>query len=191
MISLPHLLRRILVGGICLFLSGVSAAQAAGSTDDITRERQQDALYHLEIRDAVGNRLDLKNHPGKLLVLNFWAYWCPHCLEEMDDFKKLQTDIGADRILVVLVSSPGNWNKDQAYASQHKISFPRFVFMKTDGQTEAAALLGKVQGNGVASSVPMTAIFLPNGKLLAGGAGEHRWASPDLERDLKESAGFK
>lgn len=186
MISLPHLLRHTLVGGFCLFLSAVSGAQAANSTEDIALGRQQDALYRLEIHDAVGNRLDLKHHPGKLLIINFWAYWCPHCLEEMAGFKKLQSDLGPDCVFVVLVSSPDDWVKDQAYAIQHKIPFPRYVWTRTDTTTQAAAFLGRVQGNAVAHPLPMTAIFLPTGKLLSGHIGALDWTNPKLENDLKD-----
>ncbi len=43
----------------------------------------------------------LADHAGKVVVVNFWATWCPPCIEEMPDFQRFQESF-ADRGVVVL-----------------------------------------------------------------------------------------
>jgi Thiol-disulfide isomerase and thioredoxins len=46
-------------------------------------------ISSLIFQDFLGNKIDLKDHKGKLVILNFWATWCAPCKKEMPSLDKL------------------------------------------------------------------------------------------------------
>ena len=155
-------------------------------------QAQDAALKQMVIRNAAGERLDLTSHPGKILFVDFWAHWCPSCLNEMASLKTLQKDLGPDRIQVVLVSGQRDWPQDQAYAAAHGIQLPLYVAEPAPAPVLATALMGRNLGsNEVQNTLPMAAIFTPDGRLMASALGGHDWSSPALEKDMLAAAGTK
>jgi len=45
-----------------------------------------ESLLALNLRDAAGTEYPLENWRGRIMVINFWATWCPPCLREIPDF---------------------------------------------------------------------------------------------------------
>ena len=41
--------------------------------------------------DFSGNKINLKDHYGKLIIINFWATWCAPCKEEMPHLNRLKS----------------------------------------------------------------------------------------------------
>jgi thiol-disulfide isomerase/thioredoxin len=56
-------------------------------------------------QDKLGQPLTLGDFHGKVVLLNFWATWCPPCVAEMPALDKLQADLGGDGFQVVAVST--------------------------------------------------------------------------------------
>ena len=54
------------------------------------------------VQDA-DRKVSLHDLRGKVVVLNFWATWCPPCVEEMPSLVKMQSDL-KDRVVVLAVS---------------------------------------------------------------------------------------
>ena len=48
---------------------------------------------------------DLEAHRGKVVLINFWATYCPYCLEEMPQLQRIYTDLRHDDFVVIGVSS--------------------------------------------------------------------------------------
>ena len=46
------------------------------------------------LEDLNGNTIKLSDYKGKVVVLNFWATWCPPCRKEIPDFNELQKQYG-------------------------------------------------------------------------------------------------
>ncbi len=67
--------------------------------------KKYDALTFL---DAQKNQVDLNNHRGNLILLNFWATWCAPCKEEMPSLDLLQVNENLDNLKIF----PINVGKD-------------------------------------------------------------------------------
>jgi len=161
-----------------------NAAEVVRSPADL--KRQEVALHDLDIRDGRGTRLDLDHHPGKILIVNFWANWCAPCLQELPQMEQLKRNLG-DKIDIVLVSSQNDWARDRLFAQQHHLSFPLYVYSRNEMQVDAAALLAKVRGpTTLEIPLPVTALFMPNGHLVDAFAGPKKWDSPTIEQDLRD-----
>lgn len=79
-----------------LYASVAVVALAAGiaverwmNADDLPRE----AIVEPPLRDLDGNLHRLAEWRGQVVVLNFWATWCPPCREEMPAFVRIQKEM--------------------------------------------------------------------------------------------------
>ena len=59
------------------------------------------------IRDGA-QTVSLKQYRGKVVVLNFWASWCPPCLEEFPSLMQLQRDLPSVVVLAVSFDTDAN-----------------------------------------------------------------------------------
>lgn len=62
-------------------------------------ERQQAPDF--ELPDLNGNRVRLSDYAGQVVVLDFWATWCPPCQEEIPHFNELQKEYGSQGFQII------------------------------------------------------------------------------------------
>ncbi len=103
-----------------------------------------------------GKAVDTQKWQGKVLVVNFWASWCPPCVEEMPTLDKLQQDFLQQNVLFVGIGidSPSNIRD---FLSKTPVSYPIVI-----GGLEGSNLskqLGNSQG-----ALPYTIIIDAKGK---------------------------
>jgi thiol-disulfide isomerase/thioredoxin len=60
----------------------------------------------LALRDLQGRSLRLSDYKGKVVLLNFWATWCPPCRAEMPDLVKMQREYGKRGLQVIGITYP-------------------------------------------------------------------------------------
>src|SRR6266853_1794525 len=70
-----------------------------------------------------GTRITPTSFNGKVLVLNFWATWCPPCVQEMPSLNELQKVLGRDGLVVVGVSVDSNEKVYRSFLQKFNIGF--------------------------------------------------------------------
>jgi cytochrome c biogenesis protein CcmG/thiol:disulfide interchange protein DsbE len=60
---------------------------------------------------------------GKVLVLNFWATWCPTCIQEIPSLDAFQKRFAKDGVVVVAVSIDKNEQKYKAFLNKVHVKF--------------------------------------------------------------------
>jgi peroxiredoxin len=70
-----------------------------------------------ELADSQGKTWSLKSLRGRPVLLNFWATWCPPCVEEMPSMEALARRLG-DRAVVLAVSVDEDWETVKKFFSQ-------------------------------------------------------------------------
>ncbi|MCW3060341.1 MAG: Thiol-disulfide isomerase and thioredoxin [Capsulimonas sp.] len=102
--------RRITTAG-CLFslaaLGGVTAAQTAGAAKPADGPAIGSQAQSFTLADTQGKRVSLSDYQGKVVVLNFWAFWCDTWKAEMPSLRELaprQDELGF-RLVAVSVDS--------------------------------------------------------------------------------------
>jgi len=125
-------------------------AMAKLEADD---RRRQDANFTLT--DLHGKSWTLKDLGGKVVVVNFWATWCPPCRKEMPDLETLYNRF-KDRGLVILSISDEPPAKVEPFIAEHKFTYP---ILLDPGR--------KVNDLFVVNGIPKTFIYDREGKLAA------------------------
>ncbi|MBL8966243.1 MAG: TlpA family protein disulfide reductase [Spirochaetaceae bacterium] len=114
---------------------------------------------------------------GKLVLLNFWATWCPPCRAEMPSIDRLSGLMKDDNFTVMAVSVGEERKVVADFIAAQKYRLP--VFLDRSGR------LGAAFG---ARSIPTTYLFDKEGKVIAGIVGSREYDSPELVALLKEMA---
>ena len=111
----------------------------------------------MELKGLDGNPAKLSDYRGKWVVVNYWATWCPPCLEEMPELQAYHDD-HADKDGVVLgINTEVLDSSDiQAFLDDHFVSYPNFV----NGPVSNTPL-GNVPG------LPTTFLISPEGTVEA------------------------
>ena len=117
----------------------------------------------------------LKDHNGKAVILDFWATYCPPCIEEIPHLMELQAKYGQENLVVVGLHVGGDEDRPKvpAFVERLKITYP--LAYPED------ALSSFVFGNDTA--IPQTAVFDRKGKLVTKIAG----FSPAIKLQLDEA----
>lgn len=130
-------------------------------------QRQQ--APDIAFRDGNGNRVTLADFAGRVVLLNFWATWCPPCVAEMGSLNRLQEKYQDKSLSVVALSqdSGGTATVEKCYKKRDLKTLGIF----TDPMGSAA---DKFQVKGL----PTTWLIDKAGHLVGGMAGKHRWDGP-------------
>jgi len=126
---------------------------AAVSKMEADNERRDRADFTLT--ELGGKSWTLKEQRGKVVVLNFWATWCPPCRKEMPDLETLYRQF-KDQGLVILAISDEDAGKVKPFIAQRKITFPILL----DPGRKVNELF-QIEG------IPKTFVYDRNGKLVA------------------------
>lgn len=81
------------------------------------------ALFAATFPDTAGKMQPIAQWRGRVLVVNFWATWCPPCRDEMPELSALQDKLGP-RGLTVAGISIDDIVKMQAFAHELPVSYP-------------------------------------------------------------------
>lgn len=106
---------------------------SARSVRKLTIERPNKVISHplldkpappFEATDLTGKKWSLKDLQGNIVVLNFWATWCPPCVMEMPLFNRLSQQLKEHKILFFGVNDERELEKVKNFLKEKKISFP-------------------------------------------------------------------
>jgi thiol-disulfide isomerase/thioredoxin len=85
----------------------------------------------LAAQDLKGAPQTLAGYRGKLVLLNFWASWCPPCLREMPSLERLRVNMAGRPLEIVALDSAETAEDVNAYLSRMKLGFP--ILLDPDG----------------------------------------------------------
>jgi peroxiredoxin len=90
----------------------------------------------LRLPALAGGEVDLASLRGRLVVLNFWATWCPPCVQEMPSLERLHRALGKEGLSVVSVSVDEDEGVLRRFVQEHGVTFP--VLRDPGGRLAAA-----------------------------------------------------
>jgi thiol-disulfide isomerase/thioredoxin len=93
--------------------TGGKVARAASLLEADELPKTPAPSFQLPLRD--GKQLDLASYKGKIVLLNFWATWCPPCRDEEPSLRKLASTMDPSKFEVVAVSVDDDWDAVDRY----------------------------------------------------------------------------
>lgn len=124
-----------------------------------------------------GRAAQLSDLRGKVVVLNFWATWCPPCVEEMPALNRLHNQITASGGMVLGISVDADEAAYRKFLQDYQITFPNF----RDSSRKIAESYGSTM-------YPETYVISREGKIARKIIGPQVWDSPEMIAYLKRLA---
>lgn len=134
-----------------------------------------DPVHDWVMQDKAGKTHRLADYKGQWLIINYWAPWCPPCLEEMPELVAFYDEQRVKKVMVLGVAVQYKTEKSVTdFAEDMLISYP--------------VILGDAQKRVLPEPevLPTTYIYRPDGRLykVKRGAVSKHW----LEQLLKDAA---
>jgi len=129
------------------------------------------------VRDLSGRETHLADLKGTVVLVNFWATWCPPCREEVPSLAALCRLMSGKpfRLLAISIDEGGR-NAVEAFFRQSGNELP--AYLDTNG------VIARIYG---ITGVPETFVIDRNGVIIKKVVGPLEWNAPDMVRFLNEA----
>ena len=103
----------ILTAAILFFVPVVTLGQPSGSPSQLT------------LKDIQGRYIRLSDYRGKVVMINFWATWCPPCRAEIPDLIRLQREYCSRGLQIIGVTyPPQQLGEVRRFVRKAKMNYP-------------------------------------------------------------------
>ncbi len=164
-------------GGATALAPSPSAVDAALRELDLVKPSRIRAAEDFTLPALDGGTFRLAEQRGKIVLVNFWATWCPPCLEEMPAMERLWRKHKDAGFVLVAVSVDADPQKVVPFARQHKLTFP-IAFDTTMSVSEKYGV----------RALPSSFIVGREGNLAALALGPRHWDNKASHRLIEAMA---
>jgi peroxiredoxin len=154
-----------------MFLSIPAHAASEGQT--LPKVGQPFPAPDFNLKGEDGKNYRLSDYRGKVVVLNFWATWCPPCREEMPSMERAWQKMRGKGVVILAVNVGENADTVFEFTGNYPVSFP--LPLDKDG---------KVIRDYPVTGLPTTYIISPEGKVTHRAVGSRHWDSQQMLQRL-------
>lgn len=134
------------------------------------------AAPELPVFDRSGRRTDLSKEKGRLVIIHFWATWCPPCLEEIPALSSFWDAYrGRDDIVLYAISEDRDWKTIDEFGRKNPNRLPIY----RDAGSKTSQRFGTTQ-------YPETYIVNKNGRVLYRVQGVVSWGDPEVRHRIDQ-----
>ncbi|MGD8742788.1 MAG: redoxin domain-containing protein [Granulosicoccaceae bacterium] len=128
----------------------------------------------LDLYTAEGEQVTRRDYRGKVTVVNFWASWCPPCVEEIPSLNRLRDKMQGEAFELISVNYAEDEQVIRQFLQHVNVDFP--VLLDTDG---------KVSARWNVFAFPSTFVIGPDGRIHYGVNAAIHWDSPEVIATIK------
>ncbi|BBN60615.1 redoxin domain-containing protein [Hydrogenovibrio marinus] len=148
-------------------------------TDDALPVYKGEQNRRLVLQDMDGKTINLKNYRGKVVLLNFWASWCPPCVHEMPSMAALKTRLKGQDFEILAANLAEDKAAINTFVKSHPVNFPILLDPKGSAVKEWKVF-----------AYPSSYLIDKKGQIRYALFGGYEWTSPAamhaIEQLLKE-----
>jgi peroxiredoxin len=126
------------------------------------------------LNNISGKSITLSSVKGKVVILVFWAPWCPPCKEELKSLNKLYRIYKGRGLVILAVASDKSLSSVKEFIAQNPVDFEVLL----DGNLTVSRDLYK------AFMVPTAFVIDKRGVIFKKHFGEQDWTKPELVREI-------
>jgi thiol-disulfide isomerase/thioredoxin len=123
----------------------------------------------ISVEALSGGKSNLSAAKGKIVLLNFWATWCPPCRQEMPSIEALWNKTRNEAFTIYAVSMGETKATVKKYIEEQKYSYPIFI----DPENRIGTSFN-------VNAIPTSYILDKAGRAIAGTQGAHEYGDPDF-----------
>ena len=155
---------------VFLFAAESSAsASASGSGRGLTALSEKPMVPDFFLKDADGKMHKFSDYKGHIVIVNFWATWCPPCRAEMPSMQRAWEQLREEGIIMLAIDVGEDEDAIFEFTASYPVEFP--LLLDTDSLVSEA---WKVNG------LPTTFVVDQWGRKVYRAVGGREWDSPDL-----------
>ncbi len=163
---------RILIAIALFLVSLAAAAQQAGS--GLVRIDPPAQAPDFELFDLDGGSYRLSDYRGQVVIINFWATWCPPCREEMPSMQRAWEVLQGEGILLLGINVGEDEDTIFQFTADYPVDFP--LLMDLDS---------RVIGQWPVRGLPTTFVVDPAGRIVHRAVGSREWDDPALLEQVR------
>ena len=127
------------------------------------------------LRDLQGKSIAFSSLKGKVVLLNFWATWCPPCKAEMPAMNRLYHEIKARGFEIIAVSTDNSLSTIRDYLAKNRVDFPILHDEKKSVSKQYRVF-----------SMPTTFLIDRDGTIVEKFYGEYDWTDSDVRKQIEK-----
>jgi len=163
----------LLLLSLPLFLQS-SGVFAAMNIHTLTKVAGNPDAPDFNLEDQDGNFMKMSDFKGKVVIINFWATWCPPCRKEMPSMQRAWEKLKQEGIVMLAINVGEDSDQIFAFTAEYPVEFP--LLMDRDS---SVVRQWNVRG------LPTTYIVNPAGKIVYQAIGDREWDSDEIMNQIR------
>ncbi|MBL4614909.1 MAG: TlpA family protein disulfide reductase [Magnetovibrio sp.] len=148
---------------VALMTTGVMAKQA------LNPMAGKPMAPDFKLKNLDGQFQSLSDFKGKVVIINFWATWCPPCRAEMPSMQRAWEKIQDKGVMMLAIHVGGNEDKIWSFVGDYELDFTVLIDAKS-----RVADAWPMQG------LPSTFVIDPQGRIIYRAIGAREWDDDDI-----------
>ena len=153
----------------------VAAPATAQDRQNLTPVADKPAAPDFDLMDINGERHRLSDYKGKIVIVNFWATWCPPCREEMPSMQRAWQPLEQRNVVMLAINVGEDEDTIFEFTADYPVEFP--LLMDID-----SSVIKKWPVRGL----PTTFVVDPQGRLAYRAIGSRDWDDSGLIKVLND-----
>ena len=147
--------------------------KVAAAPQTLTPVPDRPAAPDFALPDLNGKLQRLSSYRGQIVLVNFWATWCPPCRREMPSLERAWQQLQHDGVVILAVDVGEDADTVFTFTADYRVTFPLLL-----DKDSAVAQRWPMRG------LPTTYVIDPQGRIAYRAIGGRDWDDPALLRRI-------